>query len=95
MQVLPISPPYQRGKEGEATVVVQPSGGCPGRVRQNSTDNPLALRDRCHIAPPPFVRGNVLIDAARDSSKRCNELKPNFSLTTIVSGYAKNTAKRC
>ena len=49
-------------------MVVQPSGGCPGRVRQNSTDNPLALRDRCHFdrRPARLVRGNVLVDAARE-----------------------------
>ncbi len=62
-------------------MVVQPSGGCPGRVRQNSTDNPLALRDRCHFAPPPFVSGNVLIDAAREVERKSNvKSEGKFSL---------------
>src|SRR5262245_3962441 len=59
------NPPWQRGKEGRATVVAEPSGGCLDRLAGSRRTTPQALRDRVKssqdftFAPPPFLRGNI------------------------------------
>jgi hypothetical protein len=82
-------------------VVVQPSGGCPDELPRIKRTTPG------RFAPPPLVRGNVLVDAAREihgAGDVTEELKTQtFSkkfdsdaeLSLPIGGYAKNAAKRC